>query len=526
MPPAPDDPVATLYRKQLDFRGGEPRVPIRLMEGQRDVTFSPLGRMRMRIAGPVEKVLEVPAGTVLRVRALGGVPAEIRARIQLSEHAIEDRQGLAAAQAEWVARGLQVRVHTLGGVFGIAGKVIDNRRLLLLTEKAYSREEAARVQADILRTHHSRTFLFDELVAPPKGTLEVLDAKGSSLALGEGRIVAETLDGGGFAVRRVEHDVGYANHGFEDRTYRGSLQLSLDRAGKLAVVNLVPLEALLYGLVPSEIFASSHAEALKAQAVTARGEVLAKVGTKHLADPYLLCSEQHCAVYKGRSGEHPATTRAVDATRGEGLFDANRRLVDSVYSAVCGGHTESNEHVWGGQPDASLRGRPDAPDEVLQSLQPGKDLAAFLASGARTYCRTASLAQPTKYRWEKRFPAAVLDRLTADLAVGHVEGLTVVERGVSGRARLLTVSGEHGASQVRGELAIRRHFGMLNSALFNVTAERDAKGRATAWVFRGAGWGHGVGMCQTGAIGRAEAGQDYRAILRHYFNGAEVAPVY
>jgi SpoIID/LytB domain protein len=102
----------------------------------------------------------------------------------------------------------------------------------------------------------------------------------------------------------------------------------------------------------------------------------------------------------------------------------------------------------------------------------------------------------------------------------------VVERGVSGRALLLAISGERGATEVRGELTIRRSLGMLNSSLFVVSTERDDSGSPSAWVFRGGGWGHGVGMCQTGAIGRADAGEDYRAILRYYFNGAEVAKIY
>ena len=104
--------------------------------------------------------------------------------------------------------------------------------------------------------------------------------------------------------------------------------------------------------------------------------------------------------------------------------------------------------------------------------------------------------------------------------------MQVAERGVSGRARLLTLSGEHGATQVRGELNIRKLFGMLNSAMFVVTPERGPDKKLAGWSFKGGGWGHGVGMCQTGAIGRAEAGQDYRAILGHYFNGAQAARLY
>ncbi|HLT28780.1 MAG TPA: SpoIID/LytB domain-containing protein [Myxococcaceae bacterium] len=525
LPPAPDSVQSALYSKQLDFRAGEPMLPIRLMERQDEVTFEPLGRVRLVVSGSVEKRVEAPAGTRFRVRVLNGRPAALRARVILAEFPGRDREGLEEARALWTSRGLEVSTVTLGGAFGIAGKVIDNRRRLLVTGEALSPEAARERQAELLRTFNARTHLHEELETQPTGVLELLDAAGASVALGEGRILAETPGGEGFRVHRVEYGVGYDFHGFEDRSVRGSLQLSVDRHGQLAVVNIVPLEVLLYGLVPAEIFARAHPEALKAQAVTARGEVLAKIGTKHLADPYLLCSEQHCAVYKGRSGEAATTTAAVDATRGEGLFDASGRLVDSVYSAVCGGHTEHNENVWGGPPNPSLRGRPDVPNPPPPGID-AAELPAFLEGGQTAYCQTTTFAQPKRFRWSRRFTSAQVDALTRHLDIGPVRALTVVERGVSGRASLLTLSGERGASQIRGELNIRRLFGMLNSSMFTLHPEVDDAGNPVAWTFRGGGWGHGVGMCQTGAIGRAEHGQDYRQILSHYYNGAQVAPIY
>jgi stage II sporulation protein D len=512
--------------KRLDFRGGEPQVPIRLMEGRPEVTFSPRGRMRLRFGGPEDKVLEAPAGSVWKVRVTKGEPAVIAARIQLGEFRFSDKAGLAEEQQAWQARGLTTRVLVLGALYGIAGKVIDNRRYLLLVEQVLPAKEAADKQAQLLREYGARTTLFEEVRTPARGVLEVRDSAGSLVGQAQDLLTADTLDASGFDVRQVEYHVGYENHGFEDRGYRGALQLTVDRFGTLGVVNVVRLEDLLKGLVPSEIYARAHMEALKAQAVTARGEVLAKVGTKHLADPYLLCSEQHCAVYRGRTGEAPTTTAAVEATRGEALFSKDGRLVDSVYSAVCGGHTENNEVVWGGPPDPSLRGQPDMLEH--SAGQPGpENLEAFLSSPELpAACRLSTFTQPNKFRWEKRFTAAQVNAFTESLGVGAVQAMKFSERGVSGRARLLTISGEQGATQIRGELNIRKLFGMLNSTMALVEPTRDAEGHVTGWVFRGGGWGHGVGMCQTGAIGRAEAGQRYRDILRHYYNGAEVAPIY
>jgi len=522
LPPPPGE----LTTKRLDFKGGSPIIPVRLMEGSSEVTLVGRGRLRFRLPGTPEKLMEGPPGMEWRVRRSKGSPAAIVARIQVAEVPFNDKLGLAQAQQEWEERGLKLKSQILGGVYGIAGKVIDNRRYVLVVDQQPAPPESlAAQQAEILQKFQVRTTLLEEVKAKGTISFEILDAEGAVVAKAEDKVTAEAPDGAPIEVRRVEYGVGYDFHNFEDRAYRGSVLLTSDRAGKIAVMNLVDLEDLLKGLVPSEIFAKGHPEALKAQAVTARGEVLAKIGLKHLADPYVLCTEQHCAVYKGVGGEAPTTNAAVEATRGEASFDANDRLVDSVYSAVCGGHTENNDVVWGGVPNPSLRGRPDLIAPAKPPASPA-ELSKFLATDAPYACKTSSFAQPTKFRWEKRFTAKELDDKVASLGVGHVMAMNVTERGVSGRARLLQISGEDGATTLRGELTIRRTFGMLNSAMFELKTERDPKGKPTAWIFSGGGWGHGVGMCQTGAIGRAEAGQTYRQILEHYFNGAQVFRIY
>ena len=511
--------------RRLDVRAGEPTVPVRLMEGRREVAFVPAGRVRVVLPGTPEKVVEAPAGTPMTVRWLEGAPADRRFRLQAAELAWADRDGIAEERAAWEGRGFQVRLEQLGQVYGIVGKILDNRKVLVLLEPPLDASAAAERQASVLRTWGARTTLVEEVRTASRMRVQ-LEAAGAPLGSSDGPVRAETPGGEGFQVRSVEFGVGYPAHGFENREYRGALSFAPDSAGTIAVVNLVSLEDLLRGLVPSEIFSAAPAEALKAQAVTARGEVLAKVGTRHLADPYLLCSEQHCAVYKGRSGEAASTNAAVEATRGLALFSTEGRLVDSVYSAVCGGHTEDNEAVWGGVPDPSLRGRPDVLEPVEGMPDARRATERFLAFDLPAACRRGRFAQPTRYRWERRFTAQQLDALLEPLGLGSIRHLQALERGASGRIRLLLVSGTRGATELRGELVIRRRLGMLNSSLFTVTEERDARGNPVAYLLRGGGWGHGVGLCQTGAIGRAEAGQDYRAILRHYFNGAEVTRIY
>jgi SpoIID/LytB domain protein len=322
----------------------------------------------------------------------------------------------------------------------------------------------------------------------------------------------------------VEHELGGAGRAREDRSYRGRLYVALDAQGTLAAVHGVSLEELLRGIVPSEMPAGSPLEALKAQAVAARSNVLAQLGVRHPSDPFMLCAEVHCQAYRGDGARTPRTDEAVRATRGEAIFgQRDRRLVDAVYSAMCGGHGEDNDAVWNEAPSPSLRGRPDLPPEEAARRAGGlagePALRAFLAAPSHAYCRLP-LARRDRFRWERRLEPSRLRELGDQLGIGPVKGLRVLSRGVSGRARTLRVEGERGAAEVGPELRIRHLLGELPSAMFVV--DRDGE----ALVLRGGGWGHGVGLCQWGAVGRAMSGQGHQEILRAYFAGAEVAKVY
>ncbi len=522
----PPDPLDLLWSHRLNFAaGGAPLVTIRLMEGQSEIAFRPRSAALLTPRGG--RAVAVAAGARLRARVREGRAATLAHFPLLAQVRFEDHRGLEAARRTWEARGAKVRPRVIGGVYGIAGHVIDNRRVLLLADGDGSEAWARGFAEDAFRNHGERPGLFADLVARPSGTVEVRDEAGRVVAAGDALVALEPGPGGedGFAVEKVEHDVGYAAHGFEDRAYRGRLYLTVDSGGRLAAVHALPLEELLRGLVPSEMPGSSPMEALKAQAVTARSNVLAQIGGRHLTDPYVLCSEVHCQAYRGEGAQVPSTDAAVRATAGEALFGrADRSLVDAVYSAMCGGYGEDNDAVWGNVASASLRGRPDLPPAEARAWAGGladeARLRAFLAAAPPAWCARARGARPDRYRWERRFSTEEMDAMLAPLGVGRVQALAVPSRGVSGRARSLRVSGSAGNAAVQGELRIRRLFHNLPSAM--VIVERDA----TGWVFHGGGWGHGAGMCQWGAVGRAEAGQGYREILRAYYSGAEVARIY
>ncbi len=515
------DVLDLLWGHRIEFGpGGQPLVTIRLMEGQAQLVVRTVGRARLLLRAG--RRLELPAGTRLVVRARGAVPARLEVAPLLAEAAWADRGLIEAARADWAGRGVPVRVRTIGGVYGIAGRVVDTRRQKLVAEGPRD-ERGAQAQADALQARSGQKLTLDvDLVARPHGRLEVASESGP---IGEADTAAsvEPLEDGQLAVEGVEHALD-GKPAREERRYRSRLVATLDAAGRLALVAVVPLEELLRGLVPAEMPASSPLEALKAQAVTARSNVLAQLGTRHLADPYVICAEVHCQAYRGAGAVHPRTDEAIRATAGEALFGkADRTLVDGVYSALCGGHGEDNDAVWPVTPSASLRGHPDlasGAEAWAGTLRDEGTLRRFLAAPVDAWCARPAAARKDRFRWERRFTPVDLDLVAEPLGIGEARGLAVLARGASGRATALRVEGTAGAVDVTGELRIRRLLRNLPSAMFVVDREGDD------WVLRGGGWGHGAGMCQWGAVGRAEAGQGYRQILRAYFSGAEVARIY
>ena len=497
------------------FKGGIPEIRIRLVEGQTEIVFRPRGSM-------TTDAFKAEAHTLWRVKSLRSEPAVTSFQIQLGDHASSDPINLKEEADVWKERGIPTVAVTIGMKFSLGDQFADSRRTLLLGAHHFPRSgrispTAEAEQQRLLRTYGLRTSLFETIEHPSKGSMQLLNEAGNPVMTRDAAMEIDIADAAGFEL------------GTGQKAYRGNLEISFDQKGQLVAVNRLSIEDLLKGLVPSEMYASAPAEALKAQAVSARGEMLATIGTRHLGDPYSLCSEQHCAVYRGLLGEAASTTQAVDDTRGQMLFNSEGKLIHSVYSAVCGGHTENNEAAWDEPADPALRGvtdvlaknQQDLPDEAVT------DLADFVRdSHYPAACQPSRFSSSQRFRWERTFTQAEVNQLTSSFHIGDTQIISVAQRGASGRATLLTLAGTLGATQVKGELTIRKLFKMLNSSLFEVQPQRNAQGHLTAWNFTGAGWGHGVGMCQTGAIGRAQAGQTYVDILSHYFTGSTIARGY
>lgn len=512
------DKLRVVYSNQFSWtREGLPVVTVRVMEHRPSVTVTGEG---LTVLPDGEGGPDVRGGATWTVRVTDGKPGRLKYHVIAASFAPADSDQLQAELAKWRAKGKTPRSFEIGALFAVKGQVLDSRRVLVAVA-AFDDEAAAKREAQKLGGS-----VHPELVERPLGQVEATDERGT-IVRNDSILWFQPGPSGMVELRDVDKEGG----GREARRYFGKLYVTVDNSGQLAVVNAVPEDKLLAGLVPAEMSASSPPEALKAQAVAARNELLAKIGTRHLTDPYRLCSSQHCQVYAGAGREDARATAAVTATRGELLVrDAGGGLVDAVYSANCGGHSENNEHVWGGSPDASLRGHLDG-DAAWQARMPAfarigdAELKQWLAVGPSpdgAFCARPKEAQ-INFRWQKAIDLAALQ---AKIGVGPLRNLEVLERGVSGRAIKLRITGDAGDKEIRGELEIRRALGNLKSAMFILDLARDAGGHVTALSATGGGHGHGVGMCQVGAVGMAQAGRSYVEILRQYYGAAHLRKLY
>lgn len=341
-----------------------------------------------------------------------------------------------------------------------------------------------------------------------------------------------------------------------DQTLSGTLELLWGERGVVLVAEL-PLEEYLAGVTTAEMSGACPGDLLKAQCIVARSWLLALTETKHDSDPFDRCNDDCCQRYQGTGDLNPAALEAVRATRGLVLVAPTGDVLDANYSKSCGGISELPRHVWDvDKPGISaVVDAPRGADEHRFLPVTDANLDEFLDGAwldtTQVYCspRAVPVAELEQYlgrvdevgnyfRWTVRYERAELEQMlieklpgARDLAV--LRDLRVTRRGVSGRASAAVVEWEDKRGQiVRARLSteyrIRAvlHRKFLYSSAFAVRPERDADGKLIAIALRGAGWGHGVGLCQIGALGMALAGIDFEAICRHYYPEAKLATVY
>ncbi|MFN0108395.1 MAG: SpoIID/LytB domain-containing protein [Blastocatellia bacterium] len=400
--------------------------------------------------------------------------------------------------------------------------------------------------------------------------VEIVAADGRRFSAGDEIKLVPVDESSSFVIRNVVIGIDFHWEQKQDQQFQGSLRLKLGADKRLKVINEVPVESYLTSVISSEMSATADAELLKAHAVISRSWLLAQMtpwkrprakseskieevnGERQLIRWYDqeahtdfdVCADDHCQRYQGvTKATSPMVFDAIQATFGRALeFDGE--LCDARFSKSCGGMTESFDAAWANERRAYLAVSYDGdgesfPAEFALPLTDEANAEKWIRQSPPAFCNTTDsnvlgkilpdFDQATQdfYRWRVTIAQAELQgllRRKLGIEFGRILRLESVERAESGRLVKLRIVGERETLVIGKELEIRR--ALSPSHLYSSAFVIETSGDASGFTLIGAGWGHGVGLCQIGAALMAERGYGFKQILAHYYRGARLQNLY
>ena len=358
----------------------------------------------------------------------------------------------------------------------------------------------------------------------------------------------------------------------ETQTFLGTLRFVVE-SDKIVAINELPVEKYLESVISSEMSATSSLELLKAHAVISRSWLLAQMQKRReVAESgnnffsftrkedtlirwydredhtlFDVCADDHCQRYQGITKEtSPHVAEAIRQTKGQILMDGEE-ICDARFSKCCGGITEEFQYCWEDTPKTYLTAVRDIAlgvEHTQPNLTNEEEAEKWIRFNPPAFCNTQDKKilsevlndydQETVnfYRWKETLSQEKLQQLIADklkMDLGSILDMKAVERGKSGRISKLQIIGTEKTFTIGKELEIRRTLSdshLLSSAFVVDKYDKDEQGVPQRFELIGAGWGHGVGLCQIGAAVMGEQGYHYDAILLHYYQGAEIKKLY
>ncbi len=357
----------------------------------------------------------------------------------------------------------------------------------------------------------------------------------------------------------------------ENQRFKGALKLIVEN-GKITTINILGVEDYLLSVISSEMCATASLELLKAHAVISRSWLLAQIDkNKRIVDAgeqysavektsddemikwydredhinFDVCADDHCQRYQGITrASTPEVAKAIEATRGQVLMDGEN-LCDARFSKCCGGVYEEFENCWEPIHYDYLAARRDGENETdFPDLTIEENAREWILTRPEAHCNTSDaeiLSQVLNnydqettdfYRWNVTYSQEEISKLVKErsgMDYGNIVDLVPIARGTSGRLYKLKIVGTNKTLTIGKELEIRRTLSpshLYSSAFVVEKGETDANGLPASFTLKGAGWGHGVGLCQIGAAVMGAKGYNYKDILLHYFVDAEIKELY
>ncbi len=371
---------------------------------------------------------------------------------------------------------------------------------------------------------------------------------------------------GYFEIQRVTIGIDFHWERTETQNFRGALKIIID-GDKLVVINIIDIEQYLQSVISSEMNATASLEFLKTHAIISRSWLMAQIekrgkrtdtGEKSCTRSdtewiqwfdredhalFDVCADDHCQRYQGitRIVSHTAK-EAVEATCGMVLAYDNE-ICDTRFSKCCGGITETFENTWEQQPHPYLASITDGVNPCELRLESEEQAREWIVGMPDSFCNTSKkeiLSQVLNdydletqhfFRWKVTYSQNELSGLISKrsgIDFGQIVDLIPLQRGASGRIIRLQIEGTKRSMTIGKELLIRRFLSPshLYSSAFIVEKEVGKDGIPQNFILHGAGWGHGVGLCQIGAAVMCNQGYNYRQVLAHYYPGSGIRELY
>ncbi|MFZ0388899.1 MAG: SpoIID/LytB domain-containing protein [Calditrichia bacterium] len=517
---------------------GEPVIRIGIIDNQDFMDFKVFGEFSIHNINNEEIISGIDTRLKWRVKIKESKPGQERFHLVLYEsyhkEIVDERFKVALKFDE------EAEIKEIGGNIFLNDKKINSNIKYLIVSGTYGSESEARKHFKKFRPEFNPTVI-KETSRQPRGILEFFDAEYdySGEEKNAFKVVPKNVNTKIrlFGLKRYD-DLLQKEH-FEDRVYNGSIEFRIDNNGKLMIISEIPLESYLKRVVYSEIGSDLPVEFSKSLAIVSRSEVMARIEHKHPGDPFDMCDWGHCLRYYGEDFHDENIETAVEDTRGQIIF-SEHNICDAFFNLICGGHTEDAKGVWEIDESPQFHGKYDwkeVPPEFA-SLQDDEVVRKWILSRPEAWCNLrgrnvpASLEQYKKYfRWEVDYTRKELEKIIRRKTgedIGIIFDIVPLKRGSSGRLKEIEIIGSLKNYRIRGELAIRESlaYEYLESSCFVIEKEMDEIGTPISFTLVGAGQGHGVGMCKTGAAVMAISGYNWQDILNHYFENCNIRNIY
>ncbi|MBD3386801.1 SpoIID/LytB domain-containing protein [candidate division KSB1 bacterium] len=515
--------------EDLEMKTGDlPAVRIGMIQEAEQITFKCTSDFKAKTLDG-ETLFVGEKDREYKATVANSAPAQIDYCVRMA--IVAEKDEAEKLQRELQSKNIDSVLWHPGIVLELGDTTIDNREYWVVSKGYASKNEAEKFAQDY--QHIGQTLVVKEIVEEAQGEIAL-----------EGNKITEALriepqqDEAFLFLKDVT--VGIEFHWQHKRTQKlpGVLEIDINHQGKLAAINELDIETYLVSVNSSEMTFENPIELLKAQTIAARSTILATMGKHHYEEKFHLCSDDHCQCYHGVENISDASVEAARLTCGENLL-YHDRVCDARYAKICGGVMEGFNYVWDDREIPYLVPGTDGKEELDYPLDNGEKVKEYIDSHPDVFCNTekykitSSLPYNTTelFRWKVSYDKKELENIIREKLrddIGELIDLIPGERGASGRLVYLDIVGSKKNVRIGKELAIRRALSKshLYSACFYITRDLNQTGKIETFHLHGAGWGHGVGLCQVGATVMAQLGYNYKEILSHYYKESSLKKLY